>query len=95
MATAQTAVRDLLDRQFGRSEVVSKQELLTAAREADVGEDALEVMSELPDGEYTHQILEARLLDPIEQRQQAREAGLSGHSEPGFVPPNVRRHPSH
>ncbi len=95
METPQPQVRDMLDRLFDEQPVLSKDELVRAVEAARLGEDALAVVRELPDGEYTHEGLMARLYVPLRERTEWREAGMSAHGEPGFVPPNVRRHPSH
>jgi hypothetical protein len=94
MRSSATTVLDLLDRVFATDAVVDKQQLLHAAHDAEVGDDALEVMDALPDGEYTHEGLMARLDLPTREREAAREAGMSAHSDPGWRPPEVRRHPN-
>ncbi len=94
MKTSATAVLELLDHLFAERAVIDKQRLIRAATAAGVGDDALEAMRELPDGEYTHEGLVARLEVPVREREMAREAGMSGHSEPGWRPREVRRHPN-
>jgi hypothetical protein len=89
-----TATLQLLDRLFAERPVITKQYLVSEAEKADVGDDALYLMRELPDGEYTHEGLEARLDATIREREDTHRSGLDGHSEPGWEPPSARRHPN-
>jgi hypothetical protein len=94
MHPATTAVQHLLDRLFTEHAVITKRQLLSAAETAEVGEDALVIMRGLPDGEYTHEGLDARLDATVREREDTHRAGLDGHSEPGWEPESVRRHPN-
>lgn len=74
------AVRELLDAQLEDRMSIDRDELDRQATAAHLGEDVDRAIRDLPPGEYTRMQLETRLLPSIEQRVQARMAGLGGGS---------------
>lgn len=71
------AMRGLLDTQMP-GPTIDRDELYRRASAANLGEDTVEAIGELPPGRYTRQRLETELFPAIEERVHSRFAGLGG-----------------
>lgn len=82
MYTATLDTMQLLDTLFEGRHLVPKDVLVEEAENAHLGEDAIVVIRELPEGTYTHEGLIQQLQPEIERRVRSREEGM--RESPGW-----------